>query len=82
MRELYKTCMDTETLKEQGLTELQEILGRLGGWPVVQGERWKGEKNFTWYELSSKAAGEGSTAGDIINIGKVVLYFDFFISQF
>ena len=62
--------MDTETLKRQGLTELQEIIGRLGGWPVVEGEEWKGEENFKWYELSSKAAGEGHSVGDIINIGK------------
>ena len=76
MRELYKTCMDTETLKKQGLTEIKEIIARLGGWPVVEGEGWKGEKNFTWHELSSKAAGEGSTDGDILNIGKDVQYFE------
>ena len=39
---------------------------------AIEGEGWKGEKNFKWYELSSKAAGEGSTAGDIMNIGKVL----------
>ena len=77
MRELYKTCMDTETLKKQGLTELQEMIARLGGWPVVEGEEWQGEKNFTWYDLSSKAAGEGSTVGDILNIGKDILNLSF-----
>ena len=72
MRGLYQTCMDTETLEKQGLTEVQEIIARLGGWPVVQGEEWKGEKNFKWFELVIKAAGEGSIAGDFMNIGKVV----------
>ena len=75
--------MDTETLKKQGLTEMQEIIARLGGWPVVQGEEWKGEKNFKWYELVIKAAREGGlasrpfpltkNAGDIIQIGKVII---------
>ena len=72
MRELYKTCMDTETLEEQGLTELQEIISSLGGWPVVEGEDWKGEKNFTWYKLAGKVAVNGSAAGDFLNIGKVI----------
>ena len=63
--------MDTETLKRQGLTELQEIIARLGGWPVVEGEEWEGEENFKWYELSSKAAGEGHSDGNFIYIGKV-----------
>ena len=63
--------MDTETLKRQGLTELQEIIARLGGWPVVEGEEWEGEENFKWYELSSKAAGEGPSDGNFIYIGKV-----------
>ena len=76
MRELYKTCMDTETLKKQGLTEIKEIIARLGGWPVVEGEGWKGDKNFTWHKLSSKAAREGSNAGDILNIGKDVQHFE------
>ena len=74
--------MDTETLKKQGLTEIKEMIARLGGWPVVEGEGWKGEKNFTWHELSSKVAGEGSTGGDILNIGKDVQYFAFNTSQF
>ena len=83
MRGLYQTCMDTETLKKQGLTEVQEIIARLGGWPVVQGEEWEGEKNFKWYELVIKAAREGGlasrpfplakNAGDIIQIGKVII---------
>ena len=72
VRELYKTCMDTETLKKQGLTEIKEMIARLGGWPVVEGEGWKGEKNFTWHKLSIKAAREGSTAGDFLEIGKNV----------
>ena len=64
--------MDTETLKKQGLTEIKEMISRLGGWPVVEGEGWKGGKNFTWYELSSKVAAKGQSSGEFIRIGKVV----------
>ena len=68
--------MDTQTLKQQGLKEMQEMITRLGGWPVVQGEGWSGGKNFKWWELSSKAAGEGSTI-DMIDIGKIVSILNF-----
>ena len=36
MRDYYQTCMDTETIEERSLADLQEILARLGGWPVVE----------------------------------------------
>ena len=68
--------MDRQTLKQQGLKEMQEMITRLGGWPVVQGEGWRGGKNFKWWELSSKAAREGSTS-DMIDIGKVVSILNF-----
>ena len=36
VRRLYTTCMDTEAIEERSVTDLQDILARLGGWPVVQ----------------------------------------------
>ena len=28
--------MDTEAIEERSVTDLQDVLARLGGWPVVQ----------------------------------------------
>ena len=62
--------MDTETIEERSLTDLQEILSRMGGWPVVEGEGWKGEESFLWWELSVRAAREGFNPNWIVGIGK------------
>ena len=62
--------MDTESIEERSITDLQEILKRLGGWPVVEGDDWQGEEGFLWHELSIKAAQEGFDTSRIISIGQ------------
>ena len=59
------------------------MTGGLMQWARDQGGEWKGEENFKWYELVIKAAREGGlasrpfpltkNAGDIIQIGKVII---------
>ena len=71
MRDYYQTCMDTETIEERSLADLQEILSRLDGWPVVEGDDWEGEEGFLWHELSIRAAQEGFGTSSIIRIGQV-----------
>ena len=60
--------MDTETIEERSLTDLQDLLTRLGGWPVVEGDGWEGE-GFPWYELSIRAAKEGLDTDKILSVG-------------
>lgn len=43
----YQTCMNVTRIEELGLTTINEILGELGGWPVVVGSEWN-EKDFDW----------------------------------
>ena len=72
--------MDTETIEERSLTDLQDLLTRLGGWPVVDGEGWEGEGEegkeeeekevFPWYELSMRAAKEGFGTDKILSVGR------------
>ena len=69
--------MDTETIEERSLTDLQDLLTRLGGWPVVDGEGWEGEEGkeeegevFPWYELSMRAAKEGFGTDKILSVGR------------
>ena len=68
VRNLYQTCMDTETIEKNSVNDLKEIVGNLGGWPVLQGEKWTGE-NFKWHELSIKASDEGLSSDRMISIG-------------
>ena len=71
VRNLYKSCMDTERIELRSVTELRDLLDRLGGWPVVEGEDWQGE-GFLWHELSIRAAEEGFDSSRIISIGQAV----------
>eukprot|EP00091_Calanus_sinicus_P012009 TRINITY_DN2709_c0_g1_i6.p1 TRINITY_DN2709_c0_g1~~TRINITY_DN2709_c0_g1_i6.p1 ORF type:complete len:440 (-),score=152.27 TRINITY_DN2709_c0_g1_i6:631-1917(-) len=68
VRNLYQTCMDKETIEKNSVNDLKEIVGKLGGWPVLQGEKWTGE-NFKWHELSIKASDEGLSSDRMISIG-------------
>ena len=60
--------MDTDTIENDSVDDLKEILERLGGWPVVDGASWN-DKDFKWWELSMKAAKEGFSTDRIISIG-------------
>lgn len=37
----------TEKIEKQGLGPIKEMLKNLGGWPVLEGDRWN-EATFTW----------------------------------
>ena len=64
--------MDTDTIEERSVSDLQEIIRRLGGWPVLEGDDWKGQEDFRWHELSIKAAKEGFDTDRILSIGTLL----------
>ena len=39
-----------EKIEEYGTKPLRNLLKKLGGWPVLEGESWN-ETNFNWVEL-------------------------------
>ncbi|KAK0169456.1 hypothetical protein PV327_011558, partial [Microctonus hyperodae] len=45
-------------IEEQGIEPLLKILKKLGGWPVLEGEKWN-ESNFNWIESVYKFRDEG-----------------------
>jgi len=47
VKNLYKSCMNTDYIEERGLEPLKEILTQMGGWPVVDGDAWD-ESKFEW----------------------------------
>jgi len=68
VRNYYHSCMDKDTIEKNSVNDLKEIIAKLGGWPVLEGDKWKGE-NFKWHELSIKASDEGLNSDRMISIG-------------
>lgn len=50
---LYKSCMNSEILERRQLEPLYELLETLGGWPVIDGDKFNASK-FDWLELAAK----------------------------
>ncbi|XP_076238812.1 M13 family metallopeptidase neprilysin 2 isoform X2 [Calliopsis andreniformis] len=48
-KNLYKACMNKTVIEDQGLDPLLKILQTLGGWPVLEGDKWN-ENGFDWKE--------------------------------
>ncbi|XP_060860161.1 neprilysin-2-like [Metopolophium dirhodum] len=53
MKLLYKSCIDQEHIKKIGLEPIKEILKSIGGWPVLEAEKWN-ESKFTWTDSMHK----------------------------
>jgi membrane metallo-endopeptidase-like protein 1 len=68
VRNMYHSCMDTETIEEKSVEQLMAIVTEVGGWPVLMGESWNGE-GFKWHELSVKASDKGFNSDRMISIG-------------
>lgn len=50
---LYKSCMNADILEQRQLEPLYRLLESLGGWPVLDGDKWDASK-FDWLELAAK----------------------------
>ena len=40
--------MDTERIEDSSVADLKEMLARLGGWPVLEGDSWDDEVSSHW----------------------------------
>eukprot|EP00092_Neocalanus_flemingeri_P028315 GFUD01030752.1.p1 GENE.GFUD01030752.1~~GFUD01030752.1.p1 ORF type:complete len:774 (+),score=182.51 GFUD01030752.1:202-2523(+) len=68
VRNMYRSCMDTDSIEKNSVNDLKENVGKqLGGWPVLEGEKWTGE-NFKWHELTIKASNEGLDTDQMISL--------------
>lgn len=56
VKNLYKSCMNTDKIEKDGIKPVQEIIDKLGGWPLIVGDDWN-EGNFdlesSIYQLKS-----------------------------
>uniref|UniRef100_A0A1Y1KTX7 Peptidase M13 N-terminal domain-containing protein n=1 Tax=Photinus pyralis TaxID=7054 RepID=A0A1Y1KTX7_PHOPY len=52
-KQFFQTCSDTDAINKRGLKSIKELIKELGGWPVLEGENWKGD-GFDWKKLIYK----------------------------
>ena len=50
-KKLYSACMNKTAVEQDGLTTIKGILKQLGGWPVLDGDKWS-EGDFDWREAT------------------------------
>ena len=75
---------DQDKLDEIGLEPIKDIVSQAGGWPVVEGDAWKGEKFDVWKQsvkvyhmgYSSNYIATVDVATDAKNNSHRVLHFD------
>ncbi|XP_029343547.1 neprilysin-2 [Acyrthosiphon pisum] len=73
MKLLYKSCMDQEHIEKIGLEPIKEMFKSLGGWPVLEAEKWN-ESKFTWMDSIHKLIVPGKKTNDyFINFSLTIL---------
>ncbi|XP_047040451.1 neprilysin-2 isoform X1 [Helicoverpa zea] len=55
---LYQACMNRTAIESRGVQPLLDMLKRLGGWPVLDGDSWD-EKSFSWEQSVYKFRSAG-----------------------
>ncbi|XP_073976789.1 M13 family metallopeptidase neprilysin 2 isoform X3 [Rhodnius prolixus] len=70
-KNLYKICMDKETIEERGLQDAQEIIDYFGGWPVVEGDKWD-MGSFDWKEITYKFRSRGFSVDYLLDFSVTV----------
>lgn len=48
VKKIYGICMDESVTEQRGKQPLLNILDALGGWPVIEGDQWNTNGNWTW----------------------------------
>ncbi|XP_062124827.1 neprilysin-2-like [Drosophila sulfurigaster albostrigata] len=63
----YKACINTTWIESLGSTSITKIAKSMGGWPLLEGDKWNENNNFKWQELVKKFRAQGFDFEYIIN---------------
>ena len=63
----YKSCMDQNKLDDLGVGPVKKLISQIGGWPVVDGDKWNGD-NFNVWEQSIKVYHKGFSSNLIAKL--------------
>lgn len=74
-REYYKACMDVEAIEATGLEPLHEVLGELGGWPILDPQGWN-QSAFDFEEALSTLYLK--TAKQFYGMSTIAQFYSFF----
>uniref|UniRef100_A0A224X7X4 Putative m13 family peptidase n=1 Tax=Panstrongylus lignarius TaxID=156445 RepID=A0A224X7X4_9HEMI len=70
-KNLYKICMDKETIEEHGLEDAQKIIDFFGGWPIVEGDKWD-MGSFDWKEMTYKFRSRGFSVDYLLDFSVTI----------
>ena len=65
VKSLYQSCMNQKKIEEKGMEKLKDILKKLGGWPLLEGDKWD-QKGFKWFNLVYKFREVGFSANSLV----------------
>ena len=68
VKQFYDVCMNEEQIDETSEKQLLEILKKLGGWPVIDGDAYDEEK-FDWVEAMYAFRENGFSFNSFIGFG-------------
>ncbi|XP_062124663.1 neprilysin-2-like isoform X3 [Drosophila sulfurigaster albostrigata] len=64
---LYRACMNKTLIETLGATPIAKIAKSLGGWPLIEGEKWNADNTWTWQEQVKKFRKAGFSMDYIID---------------
>ncbi|XP_011149286.1 neprilysin-2 isoform X2 [Harpegnathos saltator] len=67
-KNFYKACMNKTAIEKRGLQPLLDNLRKLGGWPVLDGDRWN-DGDFTWKDFVYRFRKLGYSVDYFIDFG-------------
>ena len=75
LKKQYRLCMNEEVREDAGITPLQNTLKQIGGWPILEKEKWSRSwesrtgMKYSWYEQALLIRDQGyiSSARAIID---------------
>ncbi|XP_035210388.1 neprilysin-2-like, partial [Stegodyphus dumicola] len=72
LKEMYDSCMDVERIENESSKPLEKVLKNLGGWPVVEGEKWN-SCAFDWIDTVIQLRNMGYKYNTLIDVDVVGL---------